>query len=409
VTNGSGPCRLATDRKVRGLGPQRAVPPFLRQAAWIFPWVASLVAAAPEPVAIHWETARATVAVEVTGIGEDSFRTSTSEFARDAAEWSRIFAVFAEQKVSVAATGTKPDAMPPMAGTWTWAKGRLRFEPQFPLAHGVRYRAEYRPEKGPPLVSFFELPAAVPGTPTEVVQIFPSASELPENQLKFYVEFSAPMSRGGTYRHVVLRDAAGRVVDLPFLELDEELWDLSMTRLTLLIDPGRIKRGVKPQMDDGPVFQKGNAYTLTLQADCRDAEGRPLRAKFEKKFRIVAADRTPPDPRRWTIHAPATGSRAPLVVEFDEPMDQALALRLIGVVQGENARVSGDAALDREERRWTFSPDQPWQVGPHRLTIGSTIEDLAGNNIGKTFDVDLASGAPRRMTGEAVTVAFEVK
>jgi hypothetical protein len=377
----------------------------LRRAAWIFPWVASVTAAAPETVAIHWETSRAPVAVEVTGIGKDAVRGFTP--ARTAAEWSRVFAVFAEQKASVAAS--KTDMMPPMAGTWTWAKDRLRFEPQFPLAHGVRYRAEYRPEKGPPMVSFFELPAAVPGKPTEVVRVFPSASELPENQLKFYVEFSAPMSRGGTYRHVMLRDAAGRIVDLPFLELDEELWDLSMTRLTLLIDPGRIKRGVKPLMDDGPVFQKGKSYTLALEADCRDAAGQPLRAKFEKVFRIVAADREPPDPRRWRVHVPVAGSRDPLVVEFDEPMDQALALRLIGVVRGENARVSGDAALDRDERRWTLSPTEPWQRGPYRLTVATTIEDLAGNNIGKTFDVDLAAGAPRRMSGEAVSVAFEVK
>ena len=32
-------------------------------------------------------------------------------------------------------------------------------------------------------------------------------------------------------------------IELPFLEIDEELWDPAMMRLTLFIDPGRIKRG----------------------------------------------------------------------------------------------------------------------------------------------------------------------
>ena len=51
--------------------------------------------------------------------------------------------------------------------------------------------------------------------------------------------------------------------------------------------------------------------------------------------------------------------------------------------------------LDDRERRWSFIPAEPWQEGFHRIVIRATIEDLAGNNIGKTFDVDLASGGPR--------------
>ncbi len=50
------------------------------------------------------------------------------------------------------------------------------------------------------------------------------------------------MSRGDSYRHIQLRDAKGKAVELPFLELGEELWNPDMTRLTLFIDPGRVKR-----------------------------------------------------------------------------------------------------------------------------------------------------------------------
>ncbi len=293
-----------------------------------------------------------------------------------------------------------------MAGAWRVTGDALRFEPRFPLAPGVRYRAEYRPSKGKPLVASFQVPMPDPTPTTSVVQVFPSSDVLPENQLKFYVEFYAPMSRGGTYEHVQLRETGGPMIELPFLELDEEFWDLAMTRLTLLIDPGRIKRGVKPLEDGGPVFEAGESYELTFAAACRDAAGRTLREAFTKTFRVGEADRVPPDPRRWTITAPAAGMLQPLRVEFDEPMDHALALRLIGVRAGAkgDAQLAGERALEAGERTWSFVPTRPWAKGPHRLTVASTIEDRAGNNIGKTFDVDLSAGAQRRVTSEAVSV-----
>lgn len=310
-------------------------------------------------------------------------------------------AVFAEQDSA--------KSMPPMAGTLRRVDGRLRFEPQFPFVRGVRYRAEYRASAGAaPEISFFEVPAAAETAATRVVQVYPTADVLPENQLKFYVHFSAPMSRRGIYEHVHIRDAAGRVIELPFLELDEELWDPAMTRLTLLIDPGRIKRGVKPLEDIGPVFEAGKSYTLVVDAAFRDATGRPLGAAFEKKFLAGPADRAPPDPQRWKIHPPAAGTREPLVVEFDEPIDHALALRLIGVRRADEA-LAGDTALDCAEQRWSFTPGQPWVRSAHQLTIATTIEDLAGNNVGKPFDVDVFERVERRVETPVVGVEFSVR
>jgi hypothetical protein len=360
----------------------------------------------PPPV-IHWRLSSSPITVEVDGLSRPVL-TRLERDLRENGAGERVFPVFAEP---LAPAATPAGGLPAMAGTWRVEEGYLRFRPSFPLVPGVRYRAEYRPTGEKPLVSSFEVlpPDATPTT--SVVQVYPSGDVLPENQLKFYVEFSGPMSRGGTYEHVQLREEGGGVVELPFLELDEELWDPAMTRLTLLIDPGRIKRGVKPLEDIGPVFEAGKRYRLTFARACRDAAGRPLRAEFVKTFRIGEADRTPPDPRRWRVASPAAGTRDPLRVEFDEPMDQALALRLIGVEVGaeRTTRIAGDATLTEQERGWSFVPAQPWIAGPHRLTVAPTIEDLAGNNIGKTFDVDLNAGAQRRVPGEAVTVSFVVQ
>jgi hypothetical protein len=50
------------------------------------------------------------------------------------------------------------------------------------------------------------------------------------------------MSRGEAYRRVHLLDATGRPINLAFLEIEQELWDPEGRRLTLLFDPGRVKR-----------------------------------------------------------------------------------------------------------------------------------------------------------------------
>ncbi|GEM_PF-3083355 len=39
-------------------------------------------------------------------------------------------------------------------------------------------------------------------------------------------------------------------------------------------------------------------------------------------------------------------------------------------------------------------PDEPWNSGGYEVAVQTIIEDLAGNNIGKLFEVDL-----RRETG----------
>src|SRR6185295_14504475 len=94
---------------------------------------------------------------------------------------------------------------------------------------------------------------------------------------------------------------------------------------------------------------------------------------------------------------PAPETRAPLVVDFDEPMEHALAIRLIDVATPAGKMLDGEVTFENQERRWLFTPEKPWSRGDHRLVIATTIEDLAGNNIGKTFDVDLFEGVQRKI------------
>ena len=329
------------------------------------------------------------------------------------AQWQEVLAVYADQGDLIAEIG-----LPPMLGAYRVASNWLRFDPQFPLEPGVSYRAIFHPDRfpvgdgsggGSPITAVFKAPSRQSNPTTVVTHIYPSADLLPENLLKFYVHFSAPMSRGHIYDHMHLRDDAGKDVELPFLEIDEELWNPAMTRLTLFIDPGRIKRGVTPLEEVGPALQEGKRYTLVIDQAWKDGAGSPLKETFQKSFKVGPPDRNPPDPARWQVQSPKSETRAPLTIVFSEPMDRALAERVIRVISDSGELVQGDAGLENQERRWIFVPSSPWHRGSYRIVVQTTIEDLAGNNIGRPFEVDVFENVQRWLTNSTVKLSFEVR
>lgn len=227
--------------------------------------------------------------------------------------------------------------------------------------------------------------------PERVTGVYPSADTLPQNLLKFYIHFSGPMSRDGVYRHISIRNARGEVVPDAFLELPQELWDPDAERLTILFDPGRIKRGLERHNLMGVAFEPGRRYSLVVDSAMRDANGLPLGEDYRKRFTVTEADREMPDHERWRVESPAAGTRDPLRLHLDEPLDRALLLRLVSVYrEGAEAEVEGEPGTREGERVWTFVPDEPWLEGSYRIRIGRVIEDLAGNNLVSVFDVDLS-------------------
>jgi len=371
-------------------------------------------AAGPNEYSVRWVSAAAearAATVQVSGFSTATLRALQSP-AWKLADWKRVMAVYAEQGSSTAV----PD-LPPMLGSYQIRSGLVTFDPQFLLDPGVVYRAVFRPGQLPgaqrvedaPITAVFKLPAIRPVPTTVVQQVFPSSVSLPENLLKFYVHFSAPMSRGRIYEHIHLRNDAGKEIELPFLEIDEELWDPTMRRLTLFIDPGRIKRGVLPLEEIGPALETGKSYSLVIDSDWKDGAGNLLQAGFAKRFSVAAPDRDPPDPARWNIQAPQPGTQTPLMVTFPEPMDQALAQRIIQVTGDSGEALSGSVTLGDQERRWVFVPANPWRPGTYQLVVPTTLEDLAGNNIGRPFEVDLFEGVQRRIATPTVKLSFKVR
>ena len=315
-----------------------------------------------------------------------------------AAGWSALFSVYA-------AAGD----VPPMVGTYSVDGGALTFRPRFPLSPGLHVRAVFRLPGGTPVDAVFEIPkAAPPAATTRVAHVYPSTDILPANQLKLYICFSAPMSRGEAWRHIRLLREDGSLVPLPFLEIAQELWDRDNLRLTVLFDPGRIKRGLASLAEAGPALEEGRSYTLAISRDWLDGHGAELADEYRKAFRVGPADRDPPQVATWQVIAPATGTTDALVVHFPKPMDYALLQHSMAVA-GPLGAVDGAVAVEHDETEWRFTPRRKWTAGDYRIVVQTTLEDLAGNHIGRPFDVDTFDRVSKVVTQETVDVAFRVQ
>ncbi len=361
----------------------------------------------PSPVEIHVvPVGDAPPVIEVSGVPA-GVRDWLEAAEWDNDRWQRLLSVYV-------ATGGK--VARPVLGHYGIHGDRVRFQARFPLSPSLKYRVVWQPEELPGTVArslasteqIVSLPAVDLGPLVQVTQVFPSADVLPENQLKFYVHFSGPMSQGDSYRYIHLLQEDGREVAWPFLELGEELWEETGTRLTVFIDPGRIKQGLIPRQEMGPVLESGQRYVLAIDGDWPDAHGRPLKSGFRKSFQAKQADETQPDPHLWRLTLPDVGSRQPLSIEFREPLDEAMLHRVLNIYDSQGAVVPGEVRVVDHERGWRFTPIIPWPVGSFELRVHHTLEDLAGNSIGRPFEVDLQEKIERQVATPRTVVPFTI-
>ena len=298
---------------------------------------------------------------------------------------------------------------PSMLGSTSIENGNLVFTPRFSLQPGTKFRVMVQSDPYlKPDAFVVETPKRNEKTPS-VAAVYPSSSTLPENTLRFYVQFSTPMQKGNIYRHLSIREVGGKVVELPFLEIEQEFWSRDSKRLTLLLDPGRIKRGLKPREEMGPILVEGKTYELVVDGDWPSSHGQMLGQDFVKRFRVIAADNSQPDPFKWKVTSPAADTTDRLTVRFANPIDHSMLYRSIRVLDSAGKEIAGEIEISNHEKTWAFKPNLRWPSGVLKLKVNPTLEDNAGNSIGRPFDVDLLEKTKSSKSSEAIELEFQVK
>ncbi|MBV9874814.1 MAG: hypothetical protein JO025_08810 [Verrucomicrobia bacterium] len=289
--------------------------------------------------------------------------------------------------------------LPDVLGRYEILENEVQFVPRFPLDSGIRFRAVFdprqldHPELSEVLTLEFSLPRSMKHPRTQVKHLFPSSDSLPENLLRFYVCFSNPMRRGRSEDQIRLLGPDGLPAPDTLYRAPIELWDKSMRHLTILLDPGRLKRGVGPNRELGPPLNAGQKYTLAIGSGMIDHFGRCLSESFYKSFQVTEAVREPIAVERWTILLPATKSRQPLVLRFPRPLDWAMLWHAISIASEGGKRIEGRIAIDHGEKRWRFTPSEPWIEGSYYVNIRSGLEDVSGNNLLAAFDRPLRTAS----------------
>ncbi|MEM7539693.1 MAG: hypothetical protein AAF639_46485 [Chloroflexota bacterium] len=256
---------------------------------------------------------------------------------------------------------------------------------------------------------------AVPSTSnTTVTDVYPSADILPENLLRFYIHFSSPMRSGDAYDHIRVLDSNGDVVERPFLAIGRELWNPAKTRLTVMLDPGRIKRNMAPNQQAGLPLVSGESYRLVIDSEWEDASGHPLSEAYQKSFRVGQADFDSPQVTDWQLVEPAIDTAESLTVHFPEPMDHALLQRMLtvqyldGTQQDAPTSIPGVVSVGDGEQTWQFTPDTPWQQGRYQLVINTLLEDIAGNSLRRPFDTDV-NAVKQHSMDKVIELAFHIQ
>ena len=292
----------------------------------------------------------------------------------------------------------------PIVGEYRIIENALTFRPLIAFTHGLKYEVWLSNK----LLSEIEIPRNETHDAPMVISIYPTADVLPQNLLKIYIAFSKPMQEGQALQNIAVIKNRKDTIPSIFLDLDQELWNKERTMLTVWLDPGRIKRDLQPNLKMGSPLQQGAPYQILIKNDWRDAEGVSLASTYQKEFLVESRDSLSPDPGRWTIHAPESGSSQTLRIDLHETLDYVLLKNTVSISDSKGNIVNGIIKPEAEETILSFTPSVSWSAGEYTIEIESRLEDLAGNNLNRLFDKDLTKQSPDKQK-EIYKRSFQVQ
>ena len=226
--------------------------------------------------------------------------------------------------------------------------------------------------------------AGLPLAASASVEIHPAGTTVPENLLRLELRFDQPQRLPFDLERLKLLDGDG--VEIRHALLDLALPDADGRRITVLLDPGRVKTGVGPNLQAGRALTPGATISLSV-VDAADT------APVIKTWRVVDALSRPLQPEHWRLSAPRRGTRDALSVDLRVPIS-SVGERLIAVLDGRGRPVAGVVTLGDGDATWRFRPSRPWATGRHRLVTHPDLEDPAGNRRCAAFEDPIRSASP---------------
>ena len=273
-------------------------------------------------------------------------------------------------------------------GRYTIEDDYLVFAPYFPFEKEMTYVVRTKNADVDSNYSYqsFQVGKKQPVDEAKVVSIYPSANELPENLLRFYLYFNTPMKKGQALNYIQLIDSAGNIDNHAFMEFKQELWSADGKRLTVLFDPGRIKRGVSTNMELGPALLEGKRYKLSISSTWQDVYGQELSVTTAKEFVVGNAYRQHIKVNELEIKKPEANSDDILSIHFDRIIDHALVQSMLRIEDENKNLIDGYWETSEEEKTVQFIPQMTWKKGTYRIIMDSSMEDVAGNNLNNLLD-----------------------
>jgi hypothetical protein len=96
------------------------------------------------------------------------------------------------------------------------------------------------------------------------------------------------------------------------------------------------------------------------------------------------------------------------MIQFPRPLDRALLMRMLTVAGPTGKPIDGEVTVGDEERRWEFRPDQAWPAGQFNLVADTALEDSAGNNLARAFEIDVFDRVDAKPGPDFVRIPFAI-
>jgi hypothetical protein len=272
----------------------------------------------------------------------------------------------------------------PMLGEIIEESGKTVFVPVVPFTRGMHYHIVLNGQ----VIGEINVPVDTDSNRPELT-VYPTSDTVPGNLLKMYLVFTEPMVEGQSLRHIHLLNTNGDTLHGTFLDLKPELWNPEGTRLTLWLDPGRIKRDLIPNQELGNPLVEGNLYTLRISDQWMSKTGLLIKQSYSKSFVVSGRDEQIPNIDSWNFSIPKRDTADSLLINFQEPLDYSLIQSTILILNKNGESIRGRVQVMDDEMGIVFYPWDRWQKGTYQLRVESKLEDLAGNNLSRLFDRDL--------------------